>query len=183
MQLTVISPPGEAALSLASAKAFLRVGHDGEDALIQGLIDSATAALETATGLCLVQRTLRLSWSGWPASLRRLGVLTLRPGPVKQLVAVRLMDADDAPTEIMGRFGLHDGRLCLQGEASLPFMPAGGRFEVEVIAGFGGADEVPGDLQLALQTIVQAAYVRPVGGDGLPPVAGAIAASRREVRI
>ncbi len=183
MQLTVISPPGEAALSLASAKAFLRVGHDGEDALIQGLIDSATAALETATGLCLVQRTQRLSWTGWPTSLARLGVLSLRPGPVKQLVAVRFVDGEDASTDIMGRFDLHDGRLCLQGAASLPPMPAGGRFEIEVFAGFGGADEVPGDLQLALHTIVQAAYAKPAGGEGLPPLAGAIAASRRELRI
>ena len=43
MTLTVISPPGEAALSLAQAKAFLLVGHEGEDVLVADLVAAATA--------------------------------------------------------------------------------------------------------------------------------------------
>jgi uncharacterized phiE125 gp8 family phage protein len=42
-ELTVISPPAGEALSLAEAKDFLRIGHEGEDSLVTGLIESARA--------------------------------------------------------------------------------------------------------------------------------------------
>lgn len=181
MELTVISPPGEAALSLASAKAFLRIGHDGEDSLVLNLVQSAETALETATGLCLVARGLRLSWNVWPGGLLRLGVLTLRPGPVQAVETCRLRSPGDDDIDLSGRFDLHDGRLCLKAGACLPSIPAGGRFEVDIVTGFGGASDVPGDVRLALQTIVQAAYgERPARQ---PELAEEIAASRREVRI
>jgi uncharacterized phiE125 gp8 family phage protein len=44
--LTVISPPAGEAVSLSQAKAFLRIGHDGEDALVSDLIGQATVRVE-----------------------------------------------------------------------------------------------------------------------------------------
>ena len=41
-------------ITLAEAKAFLRVSDDAEDALVQLLIDAATGRLEAATGLPVV---------------------------------------------------------------------------------------------------------------------------------
>lgn len=40
-------------ITLAEAKAFLRVGDDAEDGLVQLLIDAAIARVATATGLSL----------------------------------------------------------------------------------------------------------------------------------
>lgn len=40
-------------ITLAEAKAFLRVGDDAEDSLVQLLIDAAVGRVEAATGLIL----------------------------------------------------------------------------------------------------------------------------------
>ncbi|MFZ4606358.1 MAG: head-tail connector protein, partial [Caulobacter sp.] len=40
-------------ITLAEAKAFLRVGDDAEDGLVQLLVDAAVARVEAATGLIL----------------------------------------------------------------------------------------------------------------------------------
>ena len=55
-------------ITLAEAKAFLRVTDDAEDALVQLLIDAATGRVETAVGMVLTDPT--------PAPLR-LAVLML----------------------------------------------------------------------------------------------------------
>lgn len=183
MELTVISPPAEAALSLASAKAFLRIGHDGEDTLVTGLVASTESALEQAIGLCLVSRTLRLSWTGWPTALLRCGVLSLRPGPAVSLVAVRSVEGGGNSVELTDRFNLHDSRLVSRTGAVLPWIGSDCRFEVDYIAGFGTAEDIPADLILAVKSILQAGYSRGDQSGVLPTLAAGIAASRREVRI
>ncbi|WP_084395658.1 head-tail connector protein [Henriciella aquimarina] len=181
MMLTVISPPGEAALPLAEAKAFLRIGHDGEDTLVADLTDGATVRLEEATGLALVSRTLRASWTHWPSALSRRGI-ALRPGPVTALSGIRILDAEGDESDVTGRFGLEAGRLCLKPVNWAPAIPAGGRAEADFEAGFGTAADVPGDLVQALKLILLEAYRR--NGDvALPEEARAIIAARREVRL
>lgn len=55
-------------VSLAEAKVFLRVGHEGEDGLIQTLLEAARARVEGEVGLSLTSTS--------PAPLR-LAVLML----------------------------------------------------------------------------------------------------------
>jgi hypothetical protein len=55
-------------VSLAEAKVFLRVGHEGEDGLIQTLLEAAKARVEAEVGLSLTSTS--------PAPLR-LAVLML----------------------------------------------------------------------------------------------------------
>ena len=114
MDLTVIVPPAEEALSLAAVKEFLRVGHTGEDTLIGDLVGAATARLEKAASLALVTRTLRMRLNGWPAGAGANGI-RLRPAPVSSLVAVRVLEADGTALDVRGRFALSrrsSGRTC-----------------------------------------------------------------------
>jgi uncharacterized phiE125 gp8 family phage protein len=182
MRLTVISPPGEAALSLASAKAFLRIGHDGEDALVAELIDGASASLELNAGICLVDRTLRFVFEAWPRDLWLGGRMTLRPGPAHTLVAATLTLADGSTQDLSAAFRLKAGKLCRVAGSALPAMPAGASFEVDLVAGFGSAKNVPGDLLVALRAMLEMAYVRG-SNEAIPAVAADIIAARREVRI
>ena len=52
--LVMAAPP--APVALEEVKAFLRVQHSAEDALLAGFIRSASAACEAFTGLTLIER-------------------------------------------------------------------------------------------------------------------------------
>lgn len=188
-KLTVISPPEGEAVSLVSAKAFLRVGHGGEDGLMADLISQATARVEQASGLALRLRTLRVEWSTWPAALGGRGAV-LPVGPVTALNSVTVFDGDGAASDHTGRFRLECGRLALRAWSMVPAVPMGGRVEVEFEAGFGGVDDVPPDLAQAVLLTLRETYFagdagRRVtrGGGPLPDPVEAILSARRGVRL
>ena len=187
--LTVISPPGAEPVSLASAKAFLRIGHEGEDGLVADLIASARARVEQASGLALVSRHVQASWARWPAGIAGRGV-RLPIGPVTALVSVRVVDADGAAEDHTGRFRLECGRACLRPWSMVPAVPDGGRIEIVFEAGFGDAAAVPEDLREAVLLTARETYeARDLGArrtrdEGpLPERAEAILQARRGVRL
>lgn len=179
--LTVISPPDGEALSLDAAKAYLRIGHDGEDELVTSLIASARARLEAETGLALVTRTVQRRVDRWPGGVTRTG-LRLVPGPASALVSVDIVDADGAAQPCTARFALAGGRLRLKPFVALPAIPPGGYAGITFVTGFGAAADVPEDLVQALKRLVLAAYRREAGA-ALPEEVAAILAARREVRL
>lgn len=186
MTLTVITSPGDPAVPLVDAKAYLRIGHDGEDALVADLVEAATKRLEEASGLALVSRTAERCVSVWPARLGGRGYL-LRPQPVRALVSVELVDSGGTREDISSRFVLSCGRLCLRPWSFLPPIPSGGHVAIRFEAGFGGAADVPGDLELAVKMLVADGYGRgrlDAPSDGrLPDAIANILAARREVRL
>ncbi|MEZ6001419.1 hypothetical protein [Hyphomonas sp.] len=179
--LTVITPPAGAALSLAAAKEYLRIGHDGEDGLVAALIPATEARLETAGGLALVTRTLKRSWESWPAGMTRNGARLL-PAPATALVAVEIVGLEGGTETVTTRFVLEAGRLKLKPFVALPSIPLGGRVEVTFVAGYGDAADVPADLVQALKRLVLVAYQRAEDADMLEDVA-AVLAARTEVRL
>lgn len=186
MTLTVITPPGEPPVPLAEAKAYLRIGHDGEDGLVSELVASATDRLERAGSLALVTRTLERAYPAWPAALSGRGV-PLHPRPVRALVSVELVEEGGAREAVTTRFVLHGGQLCLKPWSFAPPIPAGGYAAVRFEAGFGAAADVPGDLTLAVKMLAGDAYGRgrldtPASG-GLPEAVASILVARREVRL
>ena len=188
-KLTVITPPAEEPVSLASAKAFLRIGHDGEDPLIAELIASARARIEQESGLALVKQGFRQAWFRWPASLGGRGVFLPRR-PVTPLVSVLVMDAADTFTDYTDRFRLDCGRLMLRPWSRAPGILTDGSAQITFEAGFGAAADVPEDLQEACLRLVSALYaarrteagVRSSTG-GLPDQVQSILNARREVRL
>jgi uncharacterized phiE125 gp8 family phage protein len=56
-ELALMAPePGIAPISLAECKAYLRIGHDDDDAVIAGFIRTAMALCEAFTGQWLISR-------------------------------------------------------------------------------------------------------------------------------
>ena len=179
--LTVISPPDGEALSLDTAKAYLRIGHAGEDGLVADLIASARARLEAEMGLALVARTVKRRFDRWPSGVTRTG-MRLMPGPASALVSVETVDAEGAAQLYTARFALSGGRMRLKPFVALPAIPPGGYADVTFVTGYGAAEDVPEDLVQALKRLVLAAYRREAGG-ALPDEVSAILAARRERRI
>ena len=169
-------------MSLDAAKDYLRIGTDGEDALVAALIASARARLEAASGLALVARTLKQTWEDWPRGVTRGGAW-LGAGPVSALVSVSVVDAEDVAELVTGRFRVRCGRLALRPWNALPLVPEGGRIEAVFDAGYGAEADVPEDLVLALKLLVLEAYRRGTAGSDLPDEVNQIVSARRGVRL
>ncbi len=147
--ITTREPVGEP-LSLAEAKAHLRIEHTAEDDCILGLIRVARDHLERTTGLCLITRTLRLALQA-PCEE---GLIRLLRGPVQTIDRITLYDGQGTASTLPVQ-GLVFER---EGPPARLFMPRGfdparaeNGIEVDFTAGFGpaGAD-VPDSLRRAL---------------------------------
>jgi uncharacterized phiE125 gp8 family phage protein len=85
--LTDLNPPPAEPITLAEAKAFLRVDHDDEDALIQTLIASARERLETHLNIAMITRQMRFSTA-------TKGTVRLPRWPVASVQTVRFDDEE-----------------------------------------------------------------------------------------
>lgn len=144
------------ALPVAALKDHLRLGSgfsdDGmQDALIQGYIRAAMAAIEGRIGKVLVTRRFRWRLENWRWSDRQ----TLPVAPVSAVLSVTLLDGAGPPATVdPARYRLvpdmHRPSLVSSGTA-LPSIPTAGWVEIVFEAGFGSAwDDVPADLQQAV---------------------------------
>lgn len=75
--VTEVAPAGACPIGVDEAKAYLRIEHDAEDALLAGLVRSATALAEAFTGQWLMARDATQVFA--PLSTwQRLGVVPVR---------------------------------------------------------------------------------------------------------
>lgn len=87
MGIKVVSPPSVEPVTLAEAKAHLRVDSADEDALITRLIVAAREQCEQELDRSLAQQTLQLMLDAFPA-----GALLLPRGPVISVSSVQYVD-------------------------------------------------------------------------------------------
>ena len=138
----------------SEANQNLRIDHDGEDALIEGLIRAAREEVEASCGLALIDQGWRLTLDRLPRS----GRVLLRRHPVKAVLSVTAYGSD-------GEGSLVDpGSLLLDAHARparLHFLrpPAPGLamngIEIDFSAGFGEAGtDVPDLLKRAILALV-----------------------------
>lgn len=153
MPLKLITPPTTEPVSLAEAKAHLRVDGADEDALIDGLITAARQHAEVFTRRAFITQTWELVLDGWPNKES----IEIPLPPLRSIVSVTYTDMDgvntlwDAANYIVDTDS-EPGRLVLDYEKTWPavtLQPAGGiriRFE----AGYGGSADVPQAIKQAM---------------------------------
>jgi uncharacterized phiE125 gp8 family phage protein len=157
MALVMTAAPAAEPISLAEAKAHLRIDGSDEDALLTSLITAARMVVERTLSLALVTESWSLYLDGWPRS----GTIALPIHPVQAVTAVRVYDPDDTPTVVNAESYSVDvlsepARLVLSaGAVQLSSARLLNAFEVAFTAGYGDeASDVPAPIRHALKLLV-----------------------------
>ena len=90
MSSILLTPPAVEPVTLADAKAYLRVDNDDDDAVISALIAGARAHVEAQTRRALITQTWRLVRDAWPGD----GRIAVLPSPLQQVTAARVYRFD-----------------------------------------------------------------------------------------
>ena len=150
MTIAELLPPAVEPVTLAEAKAHLRLDAADEDALLSALVRVAREHLEAATGLCLITRPLRLYLDDWPETR----VIQIARGPVQAIESVTLYDAGGEevswPVEghVLDRQARPARLLMKRGEGVARAING---IEIDFSAGFGESGaEVPDVLKRAM---------------------------------
>jgi uncharacterized phiE125 gp8 family phage protein len=159
--------------ALAEAKALLRAGDSGEDALIAPMLASAASLCERFTGQVLIARTFRetLGRAG-THSVHNHGWRRLARTPVRSIGAVERLAADGVATPVPA--GEYAVDIYANGDGWIRVDLAAGRVRVSFEAGVGADwDGVPvalrqGVLRLAAHFYT---YRTDAGAQAEPPAA------------
>lgn len=175
MPAVLLTPPATEPIGLAEAKAFLRLEHDAEDALLAELIAAARLQVEAATRRVLVAQRWRLD----VRPPRDGAAIRLKPRPVREVEAVRLRARDGSLVVLAlaaWRFDWASETLTL-----LQAPVSGDMIEIDLAVGYGAADDVPESLRLALKRLVADGFARRGGDDGPPADVSDLVAPYREL--
>lgn len=157
MPLVLTAGPAVEPVTLAEAKAHLRIDGTAEDTLIGSLIVTSRLHVEAAMGLALVTQGWSVFRDAWPPG----PVLELPLRPVQSVTAVRVYDEDAAIITVPADTYFLDGagapaRLVRQGTLAwpVPRRTANG-IEVAFIAGYGdAAADVPEPIRQAILLLI-----------------------------
>ncbi|MEN6542005.1 head-tail connector protein [Parvibaculum sp.] len=190
MTLILTAGPAEEPVTLAEARAFLRLDDTSEDMLVTALITAARATLEAETRRAFVTQNWRLLFDQFPEE-----AIVLPLAPVSAVAAISLV-ARTAPDETLDA-ALYE--LDLGGEPPCIWRAPGAAWPmtkrrvagvaVDFTAGYGGAESVPQPLKQAVLMLVAHWYETrlPVAFDGavsdIPLTVAALIAPYRRFRL
>lgn len=157
MSLVPILPPAQEPVSLADAKAHLRVDVPDDDALISRLITGARSELERSLGRALITQTWTYWLDAWPPGY----AVSLPLSPVQSVEQVRIYAMDDSFSVLPANAYLLDGqgsppRLIRRGTIGWPQpLRPGNGIAIDFTAGHGSQPtDVPAALRIALLVLV-----------------------------
>jgi uncharacterized phiE125 gp8 family phage protein len=188
MPLILTTPPATEPVTLAEAKAHLRITHADDDAVISTLIKTARQQLETRTGVGFITQAWSLFLDDWPET----GEIRIPIAPVLDVTDIRVWSDADVSSTIDPAHYLEDRaskppRIVLRGSRSWvrPGRIANG-IEVQLSVGYGaGPASVPEPLRQAILEL--AAHWFASRGDeaaqGEPLAIAQLIAPYREVRL
>ncbi|MEA2897462.1 MAG: hypothetical protein QOJ84_3077 [Bradyrhizobium sp.] len=154
MSAILLVPPAAEPWSVAEAKAFLRVEHGDDDAIIAALIAAARGHVEALTRRALLTQSWRFVLDAWPAD----GRLSLRMGPLRSVIAARVFDAVGNADSIDLETFVVDAAANIVASPCWS-LPLPGRatagIELDVLLGYGAvASNVPDALRHAIRLLV-----------------------------
>lgn len=186
MTMFLVTPPALEPVTIADARAFLRISTESEDEILRRIIKTARELVEAETGLALVDQTWRLRVDRWPRS----GRLAIFKYPVKAVTAVVAYRPDGSaismePEEFILQHGRRPQRVYM---AQYPDAQTFCGLEVDFIAGFGETGvEVPDALKQAILTLTAHLYENRAGLDTtkaeLPTMVGQMVDSWRRISL
>ena len=156
MSSILLNGPAVEPLTLAEAKAFLRVEHDDDDNIISALIAGARIHVEAQTRRALITQSWRLVRDAWPAD----GRIAVTPVPLASVTAARVYKDDGTTQDVDPQAFVVDAAAA---PALLAFAPWAlpqpartvGGIEIDIEAGFGdAASDVPEPLRQAIRLLV-----------------------------
>ena len=157
----VVVPPSGLVVSLAEAKAHLRVEHDVDDALITALCTGVMQYLDGPTGIlgrALLTQTLGMRMDSLPSSF------DIPYPPAQEIVSITYRDLALATQTVSSslyelRIEHFSARVSLVGQAVWP--DAAGildSIDVRWTAGYGNAAAVPEQIKIAMKLIIGHLY-------------------------
>ncbi|UYN99698.1 MAG: head-tail connector protein [Devosia sp.] len=149
----LLAGPALEPVSLAEAKAFLKVDEAAEDGLITTLIGAARLHVEGVTGRALLTQSWRVVLDDWPET----GMVRLPVTPLHAVTAISAIDANGASHDLaLGQFGRDLDRLIVPRViVGMPALQERGGIEIDYVAGYGETPaDVPADLRQALLGLV-----------------------------
>jgi uncharacterized phiE125 gp8 family phage protein len=154
MSAILLVPPPAEPWSVAEAKAFLRVEHGDDDAVIAALIAAGRGHVEALTRRALLVQRWRFVLDAWPAD----GRFSPRIGPLRSVIAARAFDAANNVHSIDVETFVVDAAANI---IASPYwaLPLPGRatagIELDVELGYGAsAADVPDALRHAIRMLV-----------------------------
>jgi uncharacterized phiE125 gp8 family phage protein len=156
MSSILLTGPAVEPLSLAEAKAHLRIERDDENDDIAALIAGARVHVEAQTRRALITQTWRLVRDVWPVD----GRIAVLPSPLRELVAARVLHLDGGTQSVDISLFTADKAgapaILAFNPGTLPYSdrPTAG-IELDVEVGYGDAPaDVPQPLRQAIRLLV-----------------------------
>jgi uncharacterized phiE125 gp8 family phage protein len=154
MTLFRTTAPAVEPVTVADVKTQLRIGHDSEDDLINGLIRAAREEVEARTGIAMIAQHWRLALDRWP----RFGRVALLRYPIVEILSVTVYGTEGEaslvdPSTYEVDLASRPARLYFATRPE-PIRIMNG-IEIDFSAGFGpDAQNVPERLKRAILVLV-----------------------------
>ena len=191
MALVLTAQPPAEPISLAEAKAHLRIDGDHEDTLIPQLIVAARQFVERTLSLALITQGWSYYLDYWPRS----ACVALPIAPVQEVASVKLheaaggsvtLDADDYAVDVLSP----SARLVLKGAMPPVLARELNAFEIAFSAGYGDeAADVPSPIRHAITLLVAHWFERRepmllgAGAQEVPTTVAGLLLPYRKVRL
>lgn len=191
MPAALISAPAIEPVSIAEAKAHLRIDGNDENDLIGAMLVAARVHIEQLARRVLVEQGWRVYLDQWP----RKRIVTLSPAPLISVDQVTVYDGDGEPVTVDPEDYEVDavacpGRLILLSPAHSAVGRAANGIEIDVTAGYGPSGiDVPAPLRQAIMMLAANIYEHrgpaghDLGGHVAPPGVHALIAPYRILKL